>query len=81
MSCILRSNILSQIGNVNDDKTEMIKHIARLEKYVLGLDRVDFCDDLIKTTHKNIIKSSPHSKNYDTAPSPVDNNVDTTIKE
>ena len=81
MSCICRSNIISQIGNVNDDKNEMIKHIACLEKYILGLDRVDFCDDLIKISHKNIIKSSYDSKNDDTAPSPVDNNVDTTIKE
>ena len=59
----------------------MIKHIARLEKYVLGLDRVDFCDDLIKTTHKNTIKSSLDSKNDDIAPSPVVNGDATTIKE
>jgi hypothetical protein len=51
MSCICRSNIISQIGNVNDEKNETIKHLSRLEKYVLGLDRVDICDDFIKTNH------------------------------
>ena len=81
MSCICRSNMLSHIGMFNDDKNEMIKHIARLEKYVLGLDRVDFCDDLIKTNHKTIIKPSLDPKNDDTAPSPADNNVNNTIKE
>ena len=81
MSCICRSKIISQIGIVNNDKNEMIKHIACLEKYVLSLDRVDFCDNLIKINHKNFTKSSHDSKIDDTAPSPVDNNADTTIKE
>ena len=78
LSCICRSNILSRIGKADDDKNEMTKHIARLEKYVLGLD---FCDDLIKINHKNTIKTNHDSKNDDTAPPPVDNNVDTTIRE
>ena len=59
----------------------MTKLIARLEKYVLGLDIVDFCNNLIKINRKTTIKTSHESKNDDTAPSPVDNNVDTTIKE
>ena len=81
ISCVCRSNILSLFGNANNDKTEMIKHIARLERYVLGLDKVDFCHDLIKTTHINTIKPTPDSKNDDIAPSPVVNGDATTIKE
>ena len=81
LSCICRSNILSRIGKADNDKIVMTKHIARLEKYVPGLDSVDFCNDLIKINRKTIIKTSQESKNDDTAPSPVDNNVDTTIKE
>ena len=81
LSCICRSNILSHFGKADDDKIVMTKHIARLEKYVLGLDSVHFCDDLFKINHKNTIKTNHESKNDDTAPTPVDNNVDTTITE
>ena len=47
VSCTCRNNIIDRIGNSDKDKDQMIKHIARLEKYVMGIDKEEFHNDII----------------------------------
>ena len=67
VSCICRSNTVSRFGKADEDNIIMTKHIARLEKYVLGLDSLDFGDDLIKINRKTDTLTSNEPKNADPA--------------
>ena len=39
--------MIDRIGNSDKEKDQMITHIARLKKYVMGIDREDFHQDII----------------------------------
>ena len=75
VSCTCRNNMIDRIGNSDKEKDQMIKHIARLEKYVMGIDREDFHQDIInKQIKDDISQKSTKKKTDDDASTEINKN-------
>ena len=57
--------MIDRIGNSDKEKDQMIKHIARLEKYVMGIDREDFHQDIIDMQIKDDTSQKSTKKKTD----------------